>query len=268
MKAIACVITCKGRLHHLRQTLPLIVAMGTSEVIVVDYGCPDGTGDWVEANFPDVTVIRVHDDPDFWPARARNIGATQATADWLLFIDADILVSAGWHDWMQEHVQPGNIYRRALVEGTRDAETHGTVICARSDFAAAGGYDEVYRGWGGEDEDLYQRLILTGLAEQEYPAGFVAAISHGDEERAGWSGLQCMKDVVDLVACYRLAKIDTMRALGLTGDLPLGLRTQFMENTRRELVKWFADKRSYPLKLTYQLDMQGQTIRIIVDLPY
>ena len=72
MTTIACVITCKGRLHHLKQTLPLIVAMGTSEVIVVDYGCPDGTGDWVEANFPGVTVVRVDDDPGFSPARSRN----------------------------------------------------------------------------------------------------------------------------------------------------------------------------------------------------
>ena len=268
MKTIASVTICKGRLHHLRQTLPLLVALGTSEVIVVDYGCPDRSGDWVEANFPGVTVVRVTDDPGFSISRARNIGASQASADWLLFVDADIFAAAGWHGWMQDQLQPGNFYRRALVEGIRDSDTHGTAICARADLAAMGGYDEVYRGWGGEDDDLYQRLILMGVAEREYPAGFVTAIKHGDEERSGWSGLSCMKDVVDLVACYLLAKIETMKVLGITGDLPFDLRVQYMEHTRRELTRWLSENRSYPLRIRFELEMQDQTVGINIDLPY
>ena len=268
MKSIACVITCKGRLHHVQQTLPLIVALGTSELIVVDYGCPDRTGDWVEANHPGVTVVRVDDDPGFWLARARNIGASHATADWLLFIDADIMVDARWYSWMQEHLQSGNFYRRALVVGIRDADTHGTVICARADFDAVGGYDEVYRGWGGEDEDIYPRLNVMGVAEQTFPASLAQAIKHGDEERAGWAGLGSKQDFIDVITCYRLAKLETLKALGLTGELPLELRTQFMENTKRELMKWFAVQRAYPLNLKYELKVQGRTIEINIDLPY
>ncbi len=37
------ITTCKGRLEHLKQTLPAMLAQKDSEVIVVDYSCPHGT---------------------------------------------------------------------------------------------------------------------------------------------------------------------------------------------------------------------------------
>ena len=43
------ITTCKGRLHHLRRTLPCMLAQGCDfayEVVVVDFGCPQGTFDF------------------------------------------------------------------------------------------------------------------------------------------------------------------------------------------------------------------------------
>jgi hypothetical protein len=60
MTSVAIITTCKGRLAFLKQTLPLMVATGFP-VTVVDYDCPEGTGDWVAANFPDVNLVRVKD---------------------------------------------------------------------------------------------------------------------------------------------------------------------------------------------------------------
>ena len=80
MSTIAFVTTCKGRLHHIRQTLPRFLAEKPDEVIVVDYGCPDMAGDWVEENHPAAKVVRVTDDPEFCAARARNMGGRAARA--------------------------------------------------------------------------------------------------------------------------------------------------------------------------------------------
>ena len=80
---IAFITTCKGRLKHIQQTLPTMVAENPYEIILVDYGCPQGTGDWAESNYPSVKVVRVNDDPGFCAARARNIGAGHSTAPWL-----------------------------------------------------------------------------------------------------------------------------------------------------------------------------------------
>ena len=90
MNTIALITTCKGRLHHLRETLPLMASQGADEIVVVDYGCPDGAGDWVEREFPGVRVVRVDDDPGFCLPRARNAGARASSARWLAFVDADV----------------------------------------------------------------------------------------------------------------------------------------------------------------------------------
>ena len=59
MPTFSLIVTCKGRLMHLRQTLPLFCALPDTEVILVDYGCPDGSGVWAAANFPAARVVRV-----------------------------------------------------------------------------------------------------------------------------------------------------------------------------------------------------------------
>jgi hypothetical protein len=63
VKQIAFVVTCKGRLHHLRQSLPLLASQPDCECVVVDYDCPDQTHLWVAEHFPAVRVVRVSDAP-------------------------------------------------------------------------------------------------------------------------------------------------------------------------------------------------------------
>jgi glycosyltransferase involved in cell wall biosynthesis len=91
--AICFVVTCKGRLHHLRQTLPALVTQTGAECVVVDYDCPDHAYLWVSEHFPNVRIARVLDAPTFNLSRARNIGAMVAKAPWLCFIDADIALA-------------------------------------------------------------------------------------------------------------------------------------------------------------------------------
>jgi glycosyltransferase involved in cell wall biosynthesis len=240
---------------------------GKGEIILVDYGCPDGAGDWALANFAGVKVVHVGDDPGFCIGRARNLGAMQAEAEWLAFLDADTLVEDDWHGWMQRHLFPGQFYRRALVGEIRDAETHGVILCRRDDFLRVEGYDELYRGWGGEDEDLYQRLVVAGVSECEFPAELIRAISHGDEERAGWEGLASRQEMVDLCASYRLAKLQTLKLLGRTGELPLALRRQFMDHTRQNLASWFKGGRKTDLSMRYDVTMGENQIWFVIDLP-
>ena len=46
------ITTCKGRLDHLKQTLPAMLAQADAEVIVVDFSCPQDTAGYVERNLP------------------------------------------------------------------------------------------------------------------------------------------------------------------------------------------------------------------------
>lgn len=181
MTDFAFITTCKGRLHHLQQTLPLMVRQENSEVIVVDYGCPQKTGDWVEQHYPQARVLRITDDEGFWISRARNLGAQASRAPWLIFIDADILLAGELLAWLRPQLAPGNFFRPEIKRESMD--NFGTFACHREDFLKTGGYDELLRGWGMEDNDMYYRLRLSGCKQHFYPASFLEPIPHDDEER-------------------------------------------------------------------------------------
>lgn len=228
-----------------------MLALGADEVIVVDYGCPGGTGAWVAANHPEAKVVKVSDDPGFSTARARNIGGANARSDWLAFVDGDVLTEPGWGAWMREQLAPGHFYIAAAAGRQRDPETYGTFICARKDFARAGGYDEVFRGWGGEDLDLFRRLSAGIAAPLDYPAEFVRAIRHGDEERGGLVGGKAQRSLV--TTCYTEAKLQIAGHMEPGKTLPLKFRQALMARTDGKLRRWFASGASQPLTLRYAL---------------
>jgi glycosyltransferase involved in cell wall biosynthesis len=238
MNRIAFVTTCKSRLHHLQQTLPQWVAEVPDEIVVVDYGCPQGAGDWVREIFPQVTVIRVDDDPGFCLARARNSGAAAVQAEWICFIDADVMVNRGWVEWMRSQLVPGHFYRAGLVFGVRDLETWGSVIVPREAFERIGGYDEVFSGWGGEDTDFYNRLRMIGLTESEYPQRFVKAIAHSDTERFAYSLLKNRTIQLCVNRLYMELKYLSMRVSADGADLPFGRRAELMQRVTTEVTRW------------------------------
>lgn len=254
MTKISLVTVSKGRLHHLERTLPLMMAQGADEVVVVDYDCPDGSGDWAEALFPEAKVVRVTDEQGFSLSRARNIGASHAKGDWLAFVDADVETRMGWVAWMREHLAPGHFYLADQIPGERDPDIFGTVICTRTDFEAIEGHDEAITGWGGEDSDLYRRLKeISGVIESGFPNELVSAIRHGDEERQGWGGMRNKAQKVAADHCYTEAKLEMIRAHPQSRNPPLAERVRLMEHTQRMLKKWYSEEASEPLRLRYVL---------------
>lgn len=234
MTSISFITTCKNRLQHVRETLPRLSTEQPDEIIFVDYGCPQNSGDWVAGHSPEVKVVRVTDDAGFSAARARNIGAAAATSDWICFIDADIKVEPGWVAWLRKHVRPRFHYRHAAVNGERDLETWGTVVCPREAFEALGGYDEAYNGWGGEDSDLYGRLELLGLPTMQFPANFISAISHEDALRVHYVDVKNKNLQMVINSTYREIKLSALAAQG-------GVLAPFGIETRRSIMAYVTD---------------------------
>ena len=210
---ITYITTCKGRLNHLKQTLPGVVRQRGIDIVVVDYGCPDGTADWVGQVFPAVRVVRVDDDPGFNTARARNRAAAVSSTQWLAFFDADILL--GDHFFAHEfpRLATGNFY----VADPADPNTSGSCIVERAAFEAVGGYDEVFSGWGGEDIDLYNMLALHGVRRGTYSGQMVTPIRHTDLERTRFHAIKDLNCQLQLNDFYRQVKMDLLR---MTGSIP------------------------------------------------
>lgn len=207
MSQLCFITTCRGRRQHLEKSLPLLVAQPGTSCVVVDFDCPDGTGDWLESNFPQVTVVRSGPQPRFQIARARNLGAASSSSPWLCFVDADALLAVDFSERVLPLLERGNYYR-AMPEAR---DTSGTCIVHRDDFNTVEGYDAVLQGWGMEDKDFYFRLRLAGVEMKSFPGDLITMIPHGAAMRtAHYDGKSTyMNSTLNLVYCR--AKWDLMR---------------------------------------------------------
>ncbi len=211
---LSLITTCKNRLPHLKQTLPLMLQQPRTEVIVVDYGCEQGTAAWVKEHHPVAKLVQVNDDPAFCVARARNIGARNASREILCFIDTDVLLHLDLGAWLELNQDPKGFY---VYPEQKAPELVGFLIVRREHFLKVGEYDEAFTGWGGEDKDLYERLAMAGLSQSLIPKGSLSPISHGDElrqlgnETGGFGG---KLETMSMNELYRAIKRDSWRITG------------------------------------------------------
>lgn len=239
------ITTCKGRLAHLKQTLPRLAAEPGIACVVVDYDCPDGTAAWVSANHPNVKVVRVTDTPGFSAARARNLGGAAATTEWLGFFDADILPAPQFFAEVLPQLKAGMHFRAQPL--TR--QTWGSVICRREDFELVGGYDEIYEGWGVEDDDLYEALKLNGVVAAGFAGALLSEVRHSDELRTRFHPISLIKSH-RINSFYKQIKYDMMSLM--RAPVPEQIRRSIYNNVRKEVLAE-SDGEKKPVKVTISL---------------
>lgn len=231
MAFLTFLTTVRGRLAHLKQTLPTFVAQPDSAVIVVDYRCPDGTADWVEANHPSVEVIREREASRFEISRARNLGVAAVRTPWICFVDADVALAPDFSEKVCPLLTAGRYYQAR----PRTIETWGTVIIAWEDIDRVGGYDEVIQGWGKEDDDLYARLVISGVKRATFPGETLRGISHEDAARVAHYDIKdrWLSESVNHVYCR--VKIDLESAQH--GPLDVASRRRIYDTVRAAILR-------------------------------
>ena len=237
-KSVSFVVPCKGRLHHLKETLPLMAKQSPDEIVVVDYNCPDGTAKWVSENFPRVNVVHVTDNADWNLSKARNLGARASLSTWICFIDADIKIvgdlASLWEEFIPEH-----FYRAAMNEKKHE-ELFGTVICSRGAYDKVQGYDEVFKGWGGEDKDFYERLKLQGYLERFFEPNYLEAIHNDHNERFRFDPHPEQTRNIKLIKTrlYTAVKRQIMFFGDAKGDVPLRMREKLYSEIDASVERW------------------------------
>lgn len=188
------VLSCKGRLSFVQQSLQAILGQVGAACSLVDFDCPDDVGKWAERAFPAeiaarrLLITRVVERPHWNRGVAQNCGAKRAIdagAEYLALIDADTIIQPGLLDWLYARLNADRFWIAGLrPDGTDDRDVYGFAMVPAGPFAAIGGYDEQFRGWGCEDVDLRLRLhFVAGLQFDEVPLGFLKSLPHGDDLR-------------------------------------------------------------------------------------
>jgi len=191
---ISVVIPCFNAKNYIAAAIESVLAQEwpNIEILVVDDGSSDGSPDLVQKRFSTVKLLRQSNQG---VAKARNNGISQATGDWIAFLDADDIwlpgklhaqmamladapgtrmVYTAWQVWTCSDPAPTPGYIAELAVRSSDARLWSgasgwvypqllldcvvwtsTVLAHRSVFAEVGQFDPTLRI--GEDWDLWLR---------------------------------------------------------------------------------------------------------------
>lgn len=180
---ITAVTTCKGRLEHLETTLPLMLNE-FDRVIVVDWGCPQGSGDW--AREEGASVIYKKHEEFFHASRARNFGARDVQTRKVCFLDADTMVFPGLAEEIEGLLDLSSMLIAARTADNYDVmNLNGFIALDIGQFWGVGGYNEAIEGYAIEDAYLRVQLLCErGLKPKRVSPHLLGAIQHSHEMRA------------------------------------------------------------------------------------
>ena len=242
-----------------------MIDQGGAEVIVVDYGCPDKSGDVVEREFPSVRVVRVDGEQGFSNWKGRNRGAAQATGDMLLFCDADTVLAAGALDTISKALP-----ERTFGFFTRNSSAHfnksglrlgknqlrGFQVVPADAFRKLEGYDEVPVGYAaGGDTDLEERLGLMGIKGRPLGDGIVDEVFEHDNQARLTFHREPITVSYGAGLLYRRAKIALLKSYRAT-NLPLEHR-QLMYTIARQAAMTLTHGENIA---TMQINLENQPI--------
>jgi len=208
---ISFCITCKNRLHHLKQTLPQNIANNTHpdgsgpvvQFVVVDYDSEDGMEQWIKDHYRKeidsglMKYVKLAHPAKFDMSHAKNVAHRMADGTVLCNLDADNITASGFADWLQQQfsgyasrnvdicIRP-NVRISALHKFTKGeiSGVNGRIAVSRKHFEAVHGYDETMSTTRSEDSDFVGRLSAIGVKPHDLDFQMYGSVlQHGNDER-------------------------------------------------------------------------------------
>lgn len=158
------------------------------EIILIDDGSTDHSGakcdEWVEKDNR-IAVLHIENGG---PSRARNLGISKATGDYILPVDSDDILGTEYIekaiDAMHKNPDMGIVYCEARLFGDKNEKwklpqysiremlitncIFATALFRRDDWERVGGYSSDMK-WGVEDYDFWLSIIALGRTVYQIP---------------------------------------------------------------------------------------------------
>lgn len=267
------ITTCMGRLDHLKESLPRMLEQPDSEVIVVDWSCPQGTGDYVAKHFPEARVVKVPGKEVFSNWAARNAGAAQAKGAVLIFCDADTVLQPDALQWVAERLKPGtfgHFDRKSTSKfnttGLRLGfnQLRGFHAVPAPAFRKFGGYDDILEGYAaGADTDLETRMTIFGFKRLVLdPAIVERVVEHDNEDRFRHHNV-AIRTSYAAGYLYRKAKTTLIR-LRRRPNLPLQLRQNLYAAAKKTAAALDGTRNA----VNFKVDLENEPIGMPLQLGF
>lgn len=265
------ITTCMGRLDHLKQTLPRMLEQAETEVIVVDWSCPQDTAGFVAKQFPAAKVVKVEGKAVFSNWAARNAGAAQASGEYVVFCDADTKLRADALEWIAARMRTG-LYGHFERSATTQFNTtnlrlgfnqlRGFHVLQRAIFNRFSGYDDILTGYAaGADTDLEVRLSIFGLKRFVLDPSIVEeVVEHGNEDRFRNHKIP-IKTSYAAGYLYRKAKTALIR-MRRRPELPRPLRQKLYDAALKSAEQLSGDNPAATFKLTLEKEAIGMPLQL------
>ena len=184
MKISFCV-PCMDRLNDLERAMPHMIAAANAsppvEIALLDYNTHDALFAFARrqhglAAGNELSYSRYAGREHYHLAHAWNLAVLASSGEYVAVMGADAMPSPQYVVEARKLIADGCIW-------IRGPHYKGIVIMQRSEFIDAGGYDERFEFYGGEDKELEARLRRRGGKFGLLPDGLVRTLRTGEADK-------------------------------------------------------------------------------------
>lgn len=156
-----------NRTHDLRKAMPYLIEAANAsppvEIAVLDYSSRDRLADYLKSvqqtagfRYGSSATYRKFSGRDYYHlAHAYNLAVLTSSGEYIAVMGADAILAENYVVEARRLIADGCVWMRGR-------HYKGIFVCARDEFVQAGGYDERFEFYGGEDKDLELRLQRRG----------------------------------------------------------------------------------------------------------
>jgi glycosyltransferase involved in cell wall biosynthesis len=142
MKRLSIIVPYRNRAAHLRQFIP-----------------------HMRSRFKDAEIVIVEqaDDKPFNRAKLLNIGFLNSEADYFAMHDVDMLPMKADYSFPEVPTHIATRVSQFRYKMPFPEYFGGVTLFNRNDFTTLNGYSNKFFGWGGEDNEMYDHVMRSGM---------------------------------------------------------------------------------------------------------